>query len=498
MKLSFHLSLFGAVLLLAASCKKQDFAPPAVPGSVDTTAYLQFTIQNMAATETGTHAIISLVNSNGDTTVNNRKIPVTKKNQQFITEPIALQRSSYSLVKFIVVKLSDTALYVVPKKESSKAALVTAPLPAVVAVAAKGVNAGTVGVLPVNSTDMPAQFGYTVNEFGFVPYINITAHLQIKTGSVLYDSLPGTIKMEAVDANGTKWIREQVMKAGLYTLSVPANYHSYTFSVNKWNTTIQKHYTQNTMQSGMHMKLYAEKESKKLKEEMVYVENGYDLIPENRSEFFYNANGTLKEIKFYQRSTVVAGLPLSYWYRFHYSQPQAWDTMFRYDAQQQLTGYTAMERSGDRIASMYQKSYDQQTGVAVSYSLLQPFEVITADYLFHNSNSMRYRMKFYNGNKTEDQAQSSTGGAESSTYSYDHEINPYHQLGYDDLYFTNASKNNITAVLKGYSGNIPSVVPYKYEYLYDGDGYPKELYISYKGYTSQQHLYRLKKVFRYQ
>lgn len=120
MKLSFHLSLFGAVLLLAASCKKQDFAPPAVPGSVDTTAYLQFAIQNMAATETGTHAIISLVNSNGDTTVNNRKIPVTKKNQQFITEPIALQRSSYSLVKFIVVKLSDTALYAVPKKKAVK------------------------------------------------------------------------------------------------------------------------------------------------------------------------------------------------------------------------------------------------------------------------------------------------------------------------------------------------------------------------------------------
>lgn len=498
MSRTYFLFWLTAILLLAASCKKQDFTPPSVPASIDTTAYLQFTVQNMAAGESGAYAIISLVNSNGDTTIKNRKIQVTKKNQQFVTEPVALQRSNYSLVKFIIVKLADTAFYAVPIKESSKASLVTQPLPAVIAVAVKGMNAGTVGVVPVSNTDMPMQYGYTVSDFGFVPYMNVTAQLQIKVGEVLYDSLPGIVTIEAVDAQGNKWIREQAMKPGIYQLTVPANYHSYTFSVQKWNASVQKQFTQNTLQNGMHFRLYAEKDIKKLKEELVYVENGYDMIPESRSEFYYNASGSLKEIKFYQRSTVVQGLPLNYRYQFHYTASQGWDSMFRYDAQQQLTGYTAMDRSGGKIISMYNKSYDQQTGVAVSYGALPPYDIITAEYLFHNSNSMRYSMKFLNGNKVEDQAQSSTGGAESSIYSYDSEINPYHQMGYDDLYFTNASKNNITSVLKSYTGSMPSVVPYKYEYLYDADGYPKELYISYKGYNSQQHLYRIKKVFLYQ
>ena len=53
-------------------------------------------------------------------------------------------------------------------------------------------------------------------------------------------------------------------------------------------------------------------------------------------------------------------------------------------------------------------------------------------------------------------------------------------------------------MLKGYAGGSPTVIPYRYEYVYDDDGYPKESYVSYKGYSSQQHLYRIKKVFRYQ
>lgn len=486
------------LVLLAAACKKQDLTTPPVPVAVDTTAYLQLTAQNIAESESGMYAIISLVDPSGDTAVNNRKIAITRKNQQYLTEQVPLKRGNYSLVKFIVVKASDTALYAVPQKQSSKSSLVTNPLPVTMEVKDKGLNAGSIHVVPVSSADMPTQYGYTISDFGFVPYFHLSTYLQMKVGEVIYDSLPGILKVEAVDAQGVKWIREQSLKAGATIIHVPANYQSYNLHISKWNTIINKHFTQHDLQNGMQVKLYGEKVFKKILQEQVFVENGYDMIPENRSVFFYNTNGTLKEIRFYQRSLTISGLPLNYVYQFQYSQSHAWDTMFRYDAQQALTGYTSMDRSGSKITAMYQKSYDQQTGVAVSYSAVPSYDLIQGDYVFHNGNTLRYSMKFHNGNKVQDQAQSSTGGAESSTYGYDHEINPYHQLGYDDLFFTNASKNNITSVHKGYSGNIPSVVPYKYEYLYDADGYPKELFISYKGYTSQQHLYRIKKVFMYQ
>jgi hypothetical protein len=147
---------------------------------------------------------------------------------------------------------------------------------------------------------------------------------------------------------------------------------------------------------------------------------------------------------------------------------------------------------------MYNKSYDQETGAAVEYNQLEVYQNIKADYLFSNGNSMTYTIKYLDGNKISDQAISSTGGGESGIYEYDENINPRHQLGYADLYFTNSSKNNLKNEQKSYGGAIPQVVPYKFEYTYNADGYPSEVFISYKGFTSQQHLYRTKKVFRYQ
>ena len=111
---------------------------------------------------------------------------------------------------------------------------------------------------------------------------------------------------------------------------------------------------------------------------------------------------------------------------------------------------------------------------------------------------MTYKIFTRNGNKISDQAMSSTGGGESGTYEYDSNINPKHQLGWPDLYFSNYSKNNLMSEQKGYGGSIPQVKPYKFEYTYDADGYPTEALISYKGYTSGQHLYNIKTVYSYQ
>lgn len=48
---------------------------------------------------------------------------------------------------------------------------------------------------------------------------------------------------------------------------------------------------------------------------------------------------------------------------------------------------------------------------------------------------MNYKIIARNGNRISDQAQSSTGGSEGGNYEYDDNINPKHQLGWDDLYF---------------------------------------------------------------
>lgn len=98
-------------------------------------------------------------------------------------------------------------------------------------------------------------------------------------------------------------------------------------------------------------------------------------------------------------------------------------------------------------------------------------------------------MKFKDGNMVADNGLSSTGAAEGGTYTYDHNINPYHQMNWPDMYFRNHSKNNRTVQNKGYGGNIPSSVPYKTVYTYDADGYPSQVVKSYKSYATGEHLY---------
>ncbi|TWI85501.1 hypothetical protein IQ13_0664 [Lacibacter cauensis] len=485
-------------LMLATGCRKTVDTVMPSPEPIDTTSYLQLNFAGIPSSQGGMYAILSITNENGDSIITNRKVAITTSNQQYISEKIKLEKKSYKLSKLIVVKSTDTALFATPQAQSAKAVLVNATLPLPVSITAKGTNPLTVSVLPVIQSESPILFGYTGTDFGFEAFLTLKTHLQVTVGAVVYDSLPGTLKLEAVKANGERWLREINLRQGLTNVQVPQEYASYTFSINKWNTSIQKQYTRAALNDNMLITFSSSRPAKRLMEESVFIDNAYAVTAESRSEYVYNQHNKLQTIRYYQKSLQVSGLPLTFVYQFHYSQMDAWDTVYRYDAVQALTGYTAMTRTNGEIRSIYNKSYDQQTGAAVNYGTANGDKEIRVDYLFSNNNSMLYTMKIVNGNRVEDRAQSSTGGAEAGSYAYDVFINPYHQLGYDDLYFSNISKNNLLVTSKNYAGAIPSNIPYKYEYVYDADGYPAEAYISYKGYSSQQHLFRIKKVFRYQ
>ena len=486
--------LFTAVI----SCRKPVETVQAPPPPVDNASYLQLSFTGIQPTQEAMYAIVSITKDNGDSVITNRKVAVTKVNQQYLTEKIKLEKSSYKISKLVVVKTSDTAVYATPLAQSAKATLVSATLPLPVTISTAETVPVSVAVLPVVSAESPTLFGYSAADFGFEAYLTVRAHLQITVGTVLYDSLPGLLKLEAVKANGERWLREIDLSQGITALQIPQEYNLYSFTINKWNTTIRKEYSRADLLNNMLLSFSGTRAAKRLIEESVFIDNAYAVTAESRSEYVYNQNNKLQTIRYYQKSLQVSGLPLTFVYQFHYTQPDAWDTVYRYDAAQVLTGYTAMERNNGTIRSIFTKSYDQHTGAAVSYNTVAGGKEIVVDYLFSNNNSMQYKMKLIQGNRVEERAQSSTGGAETGTYAYDVFINPYHQLGYDDLYFSNVSKNNLLSVSKSYAGAIPSTIPYRYEYVYDADGYPAEAYISYKGYSSQQHLFRIKKVYRYQ
>jgi len=495
----FHLLLLtGVSILLFAACSKTpESLPQPVPGQPDHTAYLQLSANGVQFSGQQLYALLSIENKSGMAVVTNKKVTLDYIQGVYKTDKIALAKGEYSLSKFIVLKSSDTAAYATPRTNSPKAAQVTSPLSFSFLVAQKGINNSSVEVLKIAETDAAASFGYTAEDFGFQAHLNLNVKLKIRVGHVIYDSLPGKLKIDAVNGTENHWSREIDLKKGFSPVSVPEQYSTFTFEISKWNIVAKKVFSRSALQTGMMIELEAIRQPKRLVEEKSFIENSSGLVPDSRTEYFYNGVNRLSEIKNYQKSIQVSGLPLTNIYKFSYNGTIL-DSIKRFAADNSSTGYTAFTYNANRIANIHNRSYDQETGAAIEYLSAGDNEVINADYLFSNGNTMNYKIFFRDGNKISDQAQSSTGAGETGTYEYDENINPKHQLGWPDLYFSNASKNNITREQKGYGGGFPSAIPYKFEYTYDNDGYPAEVFISYKGYTSQQHLYRIRKVYIYQ
>jgi hypothetical protein len=490
--------LTGLVILTITACNRDiENLPQQPPGSTDTSSFLQLSVNGVQLTGNQLYALISIENKAGQPVFSNKKFTLDYIQGIYKTDKIKLNKGEFRISKFIVLNAADTAIYATPVANTTKAGEVTNPLSFPVVLNQYGINMASIQVVRVILSDSPANFGYTISDFGFQPTIDVKIKLKINVGTVIYDSLPGRLMIDATNNAGEHWIREIEINRGITAIRIPDDYSNYKFEINKWNVVAQRQYNRMEIQAGMVVQLDAARQPRRLVEERIYIENSAGLIPDSRNEYYYNGAGKLSEIKNYQKSLQVSGLPLTFVYKFRY-RGQELDSINRFAANNSSTGFTAFTYAGGKISNMHNKSYDQQTGAAVEYSTSGNNEVIEVDYLFSNGNSMNYKIFTRNGNRISDQAQSSTGGREGGSYEYDDNINPKHQLGYHDLFFTNYSKNNLTREQKGYAGAIPQAVPYKFEYTYNTDGYPSEAYVSYKGFSSQQHLYRIKRVYIYQ
>ena len=491
--------LAAAVLLLIASCSKPiDIMPlPQPPGNVDTASYVQFSAIGVQQSNIQLYALLSIETKTGQAVFTNKKITLDQIQEVYKTDKLPLAKGAYKLTKFIIVKTSDTALYAIPKVNTAKAAQSPNPLPVYLTIAQKGVSNAALEVLKINDADAAENYGYTNDDFGKHAFVTVRVKLKINAGQVVYDNLPGKLLIDAASNDGTHWIREVELTKGINSIRVPEQYSTFKFAVAKWNTTAQKIVSRSALQENMLIALEGTREPKRLIKEESFIENSSGFVADSRTEYFYNSNSRLAEIKNYQKSTTTSGLILTNVYKFIYTGNRL-DSIKRYDGANASTGYTAFTYDFGRIQTIVTKSYAQQTSAFIEYTGTGENEVISGDYSFHNGNTMNYKIFVANGNKISDEAQSSRGGSETGVYEYDDNINPKHQLGWDDLFFSNYSKNNLKEQQKNYTGGFPENAPYKFEYVYDNHGYPSEVYISYKGYSSGEHLFRIKKVYQYQ
>lgn len=497
-KTTMPITLVMMALITITSCRKATEDAVPVPGSVDQATYLQLSANGVQLGQGQLYALVSVNNEQGQEVVSNKKVSLDYIQGVYKTDRITLAKGSYVLSKFIVITATDTAVYAAPKSNSAKAALVSKPVSIPVSITETGVTAAAVQVLKVDAADSPASFGYTVDDFGKIAFRELSVKLMITVGQAVYDSLPGKLVVDASSTGSQHWIREIELQEGVTQIRVPESYETVSFQVAKWNTIAQKTLSKTELGITTQLHLTAVSQPKLLVEESTFIENAAGLVPDTRTEYLYNANNRLSAIKFYQKQLQSSNLPLTHQYQFLYNGAQL-DTIKRFNPDNNtLTGFSGFTYAAGKITTVSNSSYDQSTHVLFDYSKLNSQQLISANYLFHNGNSMTYTMQFRNGNLVADKAISSTGSGESSEYQYDSYINPKHQLGYPDIFLSNSSKNNRLLELKIYSGGFPSVIPYKTEFIYNADGYPVEEYVNYKGYTSQQHAYRIKKVYRYQ
>lgn len=498
MKKLLTIATLTSLIAVLSSCRKpaELATNPPVNNKPDTTSYLQLSISGAPASNEALFALASLETSTGQLVFTNKKLVLHAGQNVYLTDKLAVTQGAFRLTKLLLVTAADTALYAAPKAQTQKAIQVTAPLSLPVETAPSSVTTTSVQVLAIHTSDSPESYGYTAEDFGYFAFIRLRTTISIRVGTVLYDSLPGTVKVDAVDADGNHWKKELELAEGLNQISVPEKYASYRFEMSKWNTAETKNISRQQLRQNDLIAFSTSRSAKRLITENTMIETAAGYVTDSRTSFAYD-NNQLSTVSYFQKRLDETTLRLSNVYTFIYNSKML-DTIKRYDNLNNLQGYTSFYYQNGRITNMHESNAGQSTGAAAVYFDFDKSIVVEADYLYHNGNTMSYRMVYRNGNKVSDAATSSTGGGETATYSYDSNVNPYYQLGYPDLLFARTSKNNLLLEQRSYSGNIPSAVPYKYEYAYNEDGYPEQKIVSFKGYSSGQHLYRMKTLFVYQ
>jgi hypothetical protein len=319
----------------------------------------------------------------------------------------------------------------------------------------------------------------------------------IKIGDVLYDSIPASVQLISWDSSDAVYQQQLQLAAGTNSVNLPKSHVRYQLQLNKWGITDEITFTKTDRPQGSLIRLGGSQGAKKLQREetSVLILGAYE--PNSKIVYLYNADGSIKQANYFEKKPRQQDLSLSY-FDIMENEGARVGRINRFDENNNLVGSTSFTYSGEsRVVNMHQTSYDKESIAVVSYGAAPGFNTVDIDYAFDNGNAVSYSMKFKGENMIEDESTSSTGAGGHGFYTYDFNINPYIHLNMPDFFLSKMSKNNLLVQQKTYSGSLPSAEPYKFEYTYDAEGYPIQLYKSYKSYATGEHLYKTRTIYTY-
>lgn len=324
----------------------------------------------------------------------------------------------------------------------------------------------------------------------------VIVNVKMEVGTIVYDSASTNITLTSWDKNNVAYEKEVSVNASNNKIYLKKTHQKFQFKFQKWGITKELIFTKDQIKEGDVINFGGKVNVKQLNSEESFMEAGGVTKPYSKVIYQYNEDGLIKQIDYFQAETSTDVLKFSFKMVYSYETGLLKKVDYS-DAENKFFGTSTLTyNSNGKVASIQETKNGQTVNATFKYAITNNVENIMAEYTFDNGNKMSYTIKYKNGNIVEDVAIGASG-AESGKYEYDSNINPYAQMNLYSLFLTNLSKNNNIKLDKVFSGSIPTNVPYKFEYKYDANGYPTEFEKSFKTYTSNAHLFKIKTLYKY-
>jgi len=494
--------LLGLIIGLSSCVKEESSMQLPAPLEMNTFRIMLDTLHDGSAYDTSDlFAFVTIKNDKDEDVLSNKKLLISF-NGKYVTEKIKLDAGNYKISSFIISNGDSFTQFAAPKANSAKASEVQKPLNISFKLENADIFDLPVEVAKVLNEDKAENFGYQTADFKVQTidenkFIKVKLQAVITVGDINYDNIPALFKLSSWDSNGIVSEKDTLLAGGVNEVLLPKSGVKYQFKLNKWGVSDEMTINKDQINEAVVYTLGGAKSSKKLRleEQFTFTQAGY--MPSGKTIYSYDPNGNLKQIDFYDKRPQFSDLRLAWSKVYVYTNGKL--GRINYISDQGVPfGYLEItyNAQGTKIVNMKESSYDQFTNANVEHTFLSGHAEISFNFVFANGNTMVYNQKIKGGNKTEDSGGSTSAG-ERGTYQYDFNINPYVHMNLPNIYLSYLSKNNMVAQEKTYSGSIPSAEPYKFEYTYDADGYPKELLKSFKNYLNGDHLFKIKTVYSY-
>lgn len=431
--------------------------------------------------------------------------------QQYRTSMMNLPKGSYRIKGLIIKNQNGHALFATPVAGSAKANLVNKPLSVNMVLDQNSEQIMLLQVLAVNTTDIPQSFGYSAGSFGNRngdpdPGMDqqILVRPMVRVGHVVYDSIPAQLIVRSWDAQNNMTYNIYYLKGGAQGIYLPAKAVKHQLSVSKWGAYDEFTLNKEDIREGVIYDIGGDVAAKKLKSVLDYkIVNGISA-PVTKTDYDYHTNGFVKQKLVWGKRTDM----LTYLIQkdvYEYIDNKI-GVIKSYNENGDLIKTSAVQYQNParRISSIEETTGTHTTHTSVTYTALETRSGITQDYRIDaaTNNGPGQPMTFFSktmrgGSVLTDLISTENGPHAEGLYEYDLGINPYVHLEIPDLRFLLYEKHNLKFQWKTWIRGYPENEPYTFTYMYDGDGYPKELLNQYRNFQTKKDTYAIRTVYMY-